>query len=447
VAIAGNPVPPITHHHLLVFLLQVGILLLLAIALGRLAVRFGMPSVVGELAVGVLLGPSLLDTVAPDLSGWLMPKDPEQVHMLDAFGQFGVLMLVALAGMHMDLGLIRRRGAAAAGISAGGLAVPLGLGVVAGLLIPTKLLVDGGDRGVFMLYLGVAMCVSALPVIAKTLMDMNLIHRNVGQLTMTAGMVDDAFGWLMLSIVSALATTGFRAGQVGLSVLYLALVIVVAAFVGRPVVRFAMRAAARASDAGTVPATAAVIVVLGSAATHALRLEAVFGAFVCGILIGLVAKEHRARLAPLNTVTMSVLAPIFFAIAGLRVDVTALADPVVLVAALVLLLVAVVGKFVGAYAGARASRLGHWEGIALGAGMNARGVIEIVVAMVGLRLGILTVEMYTIIVLIAIATSLMAPPILRSAMVRVELTADEELRQTEQRDLTMVTRSGPRQGA
>jgi Kef-type K+ transport system membrane component KefB len=436
--VAGAPVPPLGHDALLVFLLQVGLLLLLAIALGRLAVRFGMPSVVGELSVGVLLGPSVLDTVAPSLSGWLLPKDPEQMHLLDAFGQVGVLMLVAFAGMHMDLGLIRRRGGAAAGISAGGLVVPLGLGIAAGLLVPTRLLVEPGDRGVFVLYLGVAMCVSALPVIAKTLIDMNLMHRNVGQLTMTAGMVDDAFGWMMLSIVSALATTGFRAGQLGLSVLYLTLFVAVATVAGRPLVRRAIGAAARSGNSGPVVATAVVIVLLGSAASHALRLEAVFGAFVCGILIGTVAKEHRARLAPLGTVTMSVLAPIFFAVAGLRVDITALADPLVLVSAIALLLVAVVGKFAGAYAGARASRLGHWEGIALGAGMNARGVIEIVVAMVGLRLGILTVEVYTIIVLIAIATSLMAPPILRRAMARVELTAEEELRHTEQRSLTTV---------
>nr|AEM44274.1 sodium/hydrogen exchanger [uncultured bacterium] len=435
---AAAPVPPLDHHTLLVFLLQIGLLLLLAIALGRLAVRFGMPSVVGELSVGVVLGPSLLDTVAPGLSGWLLPKDPEQMHLLDAFGQIGVLMLVALAGMHIDLGLIRRRGVSAVGISAGGLVVPLGLGIVAGMLVPAQLLVDPDDRGVFVLYLGVAMCVSALPVIAKTLIDMNLIHRNVGQLTMTAGTIDDAFGWLMLSVVSAVATTGFRTGQVGLSLLYLVLAVVVAALVGRPVVRLALRTAARAAETGPVVATAVVIVVLGSAATHALKLEAVFGAFVCGILIGSVAKEHHARLAPLNTVTMSVLAPVFFAIAGLRVDITALADPLVLAAGLALLVVAVVGKFAGAYVGARASRLSHWEGIAIGAGMNARGVIEIVVAMVGLRIGILTVEAYTIIVLIAIATSLMAPPILRWAMARVELTAEEELRHTEQRSLTAV---------
>jgi Kef-type K+ transport system membrane component KefB len=189
-----------------------------------------------------------------------------------------------------------------------------------------------------------------------------------------------------------------------------------------------LRVAARRPDPGTTVAAAVVVVVLSAAATQALHLEAVFGAFVAGLLIRSAGTEHRGPLASLETVTMSVFAPLFFATAGLRMDLTALRHPVVLVSGVALLAVAVVGKFVGAYLGARLVRLSHWEGVALGAGMNARGVIEVVVAMVGLRLGILTVPTYTIVILIALVTSVMAPPILRRAMARVDLTAEERLR-------------------
>lgn len=134
-------------------------------------------------------------------------------------------------------------------------------------------------------------------------------------------------------------------------------------------------------------------------------------------------------MTPLRTLVISVLAPIFFATAGLRMDLTALARPAVLISAVAVLAVAVVGKFVGAYLGARASRLSHWEGLALGAGLNARGVIEVIVAMVGLRLGILNTAAYTIVVLIAIATSLMAPPTLRYAARRIEVTTEERERE------------------
>lgn len=178
--------------------------------------------------------------------------------------------------------------------------------------------------------------------------------------------------------------------------------------------------------------------------TQALGMEAVFGAFVAGILVGSGsgsgAVEPR-RLAPLRAVIMSVLAPIFLATAGLRMDLGTLNSGDALLAAAVLLSVAVLGKFAGAYVGARTSRLGHWESLALGAAMNARGVVQIIVAMVGLRLGVLTVETYTIIALVAIATSMMAPPLLRIAMSRVSQSADERLRQADHEIWT--ARAGP----
>ncbi|MET8336089.1 cation:proton antiporter [Streptosporangium canum] len=430
---SSAPVAAIASHTLLLFLLQLGLLLLLAMALGRLAVRLGMPALVGELLVGVILGPSLLAWAAPDFQRWLFPAQAGQFHLLDAVGQLGVLLLVGLTGMHMDMGLVRRRAGAAAGISLGGLIVPLGLGIATGFLFPGTLVPDGVDVTVFALFMGVAMCVSAIPVIAKTLLDMKLLHRNIGQLTLTAGMIDDAFGWLMLSVVSAMAVSAISTGTVLFSVACLLAIVLFALTLGRPVVRGALRVADRSGDSAPVIAVAVVLVLLSSAGTHALGLEAVFGAFVVGILIGTAGREYLPKLAPLRTVVLSVLAPIFFATAGFRMDLTSLLQPEVLLAGLAVLAVAIIGKFVGVYVGARLSRLSNWEALALGAGLNARGVIEVVVAMVGLRLGILSVESYTIVLLVAVVTSLMAPPILRVAMARVETTAEERLREAEHR--------------
>ncbi|HEX6075720.1 MAG TPA: cation:proton antiporter [Micromonosporaceae bacterium] len=428
---AQAPTPPIEAHDLLIFLLQVGLLLILALLLGRLAVRLKMPAIVGELCAGVILGPSILQQSAPQLAQWLFPPDAEQFHMLDAIGQVGVLLLVGITGAHLDLALVRRRGVAAAKISGFGLVIPLGFGIATGLLLPGSLLGSGTDPVVFSLFLGVAMCVSAIPVIAKTLMDMGLLHRNIGQLTLTAGMVDDAFGWFMLSVVSAMATSGVRAGSVVLSLAYLVAVILFAVVVGRPLVAKVFQLAGRSQEAMPTIMTATALIILSAAGTHALGLEAIFGAFVCGILISEYGKPDPARLAPLRTVVLSVFAPIFFATAGLRMDLTALTRIDVLGAAALILAIAIVGKFVGAYIGARTSRLSNWEALALGAGMNARGVVEVIVAMVGLRLGVLNTATYTIIVLVAVVTSLMAPPILRVAMARVEQTEEEDLRQRE----------------
>jgi Kef-type K+ transport system membrane component KefB len=326
------------------------------------------------------------------------------------------------------MALVRKRGAAAAKISGFGLVIPLGFGVATGLLLPASMSPTGTDPVVFALFLGVAMCVSAIPVIAKTLMDMKLLHRNIGQLTLTAGMVDDAFGWFMLSVVSAMATSGVRAGNVLLSLAYLLGVVVFAAVIGRPLVAGMFKLANRSEDATPTIMTVTALVLLSAAGTHALGLEAIFGAFVCGILISEYGRPDPVRLAPLRTVVVSVFAPIFFATAGLRMDLTALVRPDVLGVAVLILAIAIVGKFVGAYIGAKTSRLNNWEALALGAGMNARGVVEVIVAMVGLRLGVLNTATYTIIILVAVVTSLMAPPILRFAMARVEQTREEELR-------------------
>jgi Kef-type K+ transport system membrane component KefB len=430
-ALAASPVAPLGSHELLVFLLQVSLLLTLAFLLGRLATRLKMPSIVGELCAGALAGPSVLAHVSPRLFHWLLPQRPGQFHLLDAIGQVGVLLLVGITGTHMDIGLIRRRGMTAARISIAGIIIPLGLGVAAGLLLPGSLVPDSAQRSTFAMFLAVAMGVSAIPVIAKTLMDMKLLHRNIGQLTLSAVMVDDIVGWLLLSVVSAMATTGVRTGTVLLSIGYLAIVIACAVLI-RPFVRSALRLAGttdRANNGGATIAVVAALVLLGAAATQALGLEAVFGAFVCGIVISSCGTLDLTRFAPLRSAVLYVLAPLFFATAGLRMDLTSLGRPTVLLAGIVILAAAVAGKFSGAYIGARLSRLSHWEALALGAGMNARGVIEVIIAMVGLRLGILSPEMYTIIILVAIATSLMAPPVLRLTMPRVEHTAEERLRE------------------
>jgi Kef-type K+ transport system membrane component KefB len=422
-AVAGSA---LNEHKLLFFLLQLGGLLVLALLFGRLATRLGMPAVVGELLVGVLIGPSVLGHLPPHLSGWLPQSDPQQLVLLEVIGQVGLLLLVGLTGAHIDLGLVRKRNTTALRVSAFGLVIPLGLGVTTGLLLPSELVAS--DRTTFALFLGVAMCVCAIPVIAKILMDMKLQHRDVGQLILVTAVIDDTVGWLLLAVVSAMATVGLSAGSVALTVTSLALILIFTVTVGRPLVRGVMRGAQRSSEPAVVVVCAAVVlIVLFAAGTHAMRFEPVLGAFLCGLLISSSGVPARL-LAPLRTVVGAVFAPVFFAMAGLRMDLTLLVQPTVLVAGLVVLAIAIIGKLFGAYLGARLSRLGHWEALALGSGLNARGVIEVIVATVGVKLGVLNTAAYTIVILVAIVTSLMAPPMLRFAMNRVESTAEERLR-------------------
>ena len=367
--------------------------------------RFGLPAVMGELIAGVLIGPSLLGH-----TGWHFTKS--QLVDLNTVGQLGVIALVGVTGMSLNLSTLRRRGRTAAWVSATGVLLPLALGVGVGLLLPLRLLAGpSGDRAPFALFIGVALCVSAIPVIGRILLDLRLTERRVGQLILIAGVIDGAIGWTLLSVVSAMATTGVRPGAVALFVIKLVGALLVAVLVGRRVVRLVLGVT---GDAGAI-----VLVLGGAAATNALGLEPILGAFVVGALIGAERPEAVSALRPV----VAVLAPVFFVLAGLKVDLGRLAQLPVLLAGAAVLALAIAGKFAGAYLGARMSRLGRWEAIALGAGLNARGAVEVVVASTGLTLGVLNSASYTIIVLVAIVTSLMAAPVLRVAMRRVDAEA------------------------
>ncbi|WP_405166644.1 cation:proton antiporter [Nocardia sp. NBC_01499] len=419
-------IPGISHDKLLVLLVQIGVLLLLATALGRLAARVNLPAVVGELLAGIVIGPSLLGNFGPALSDWLLPKNSEQMNLLSAIAQLGVLLLVAITGAHIDLGLLRKERTTITWVSAGSVLVPLALGGALGFLLPGSMRGEAGDRATFALFIGVAIAVSALPVIAKTLIDMRLLHRNVGQVIIGAAAVSDVLGWLLLSIVSAMATAGFHADLVAESVGALLLVLAAAVFAARPLIRWLLRAIERSTSRNELGIAAVmVLIMLAAAGTHALKMEAILGAFLCGMVMSSLGPQGRQFLDAMRPFVMAVLAPLFLATAGLQVDLSALRDPAMLGIAVITLAVAIGAKVTGAYLGGRIGKLDHNEALAVGFGLNARGVVEIVLASAGLKIGVLNPASYTVIVLMAVVTSVIAPPILRRTAGRITHTAAE----------------------
>lgn len=426
-SLTAPAVPPLTSHTTLVFVLDLFLLLGLALLLGQLGKRIGMPPVVGELSAGVVLGPSILEHADPRLWNWLMaPHNPSQMHLIDAVGQIGVIMFVGLTGISMDLSLLRRKAGTAVGVGAGALFLPLACGAVLGLFLPRSMMASGASRVTFVAFVAVAMCVSAIPVIAKTLMEMNLLHRNIGQLIMSAATFDDVIGWLLFSIVSAMAVSGVHTGKVLIDVGWVAVLFLGCFTVARPVASYVLGLAARSKEPGLSLAIVVLMILLIGAISQAMGMEAIIGALLCGMVIASTRRIDLRWLAPLRLMVTWVLAPIFFATAGLRMNLATLGHASAAITAVVILVVALVTKLAGAYIGARGVRLNHWTAVALGAGLNARGVMEIILATIGLRDGVLTTVMYTIIVLIAIITSLMAPPILRYAMARTEAVTPEE---------------------
>lgn len=420
-----------SHDEVLQLVIQFAVLLFTARLLGALAQRLKQPSVVGEILAGVLLGPSFLASLIPVLGRWIVPQTQVQGYLLETVSLIGVMLLLVVTGLETDLNLIRRKARTAIGVAIGGLVLPFVTGLALGAAIPDDLVGDPSQRTVFMLFLATAMSISAIPVLAKVLMDLDLMRRDVGQTLLAAGMIDDITGWTMLGLVTALAgAAALTAGTVVQTIGMVLIFIVATATVGVWLVNRGLSFVQdRFRGRDHILTLIVVLAFAWGAFTHALHLEAVLGAFAIGILFGRSPRLPTETLRKLESMALAVFAPIFFATAGLKVDVAAIVQPRLLVITLAVIAVATFGKVVGAYAGARwLSGQDHWSSVAYGAGLNARGAMEIILATIGLSLGILTQEMFSIIVVMAIVTSLMAPVALRWAVSRIELDEEETSR-------------------
>jgi Kef-type K+ transport system membrane component KefB len=425
------------HHDVLVLIVQIAILLFAARAMGEIAQRLGQPAVVGEILSGIVLGPSLLSSLVPALGVWIVPQTEVQGYLLEVVSLIGVMFLLLITGLETDLALIRRKAGTAAGASLGGVVVPFATGLLLGWYLPDSLLASTDQRLVFALFVATAMSISAIPVIAKVLMDMNLMRRDIGQTIIAAGMTDDAIGWVLLSIVAGLAAgESVTAGSVAQAVGSVVFFMILSFTFGRWLVKRTLDLVQDEVISRDRLLTLVVVLTFAwGAITQALNLEAVLGAFFMGILFGQMARLPHEVVEKIESVALGVFVPIFFAVAGLKVDVRGLLTPQLIGVAILVIFVASFGKVVGTYVGARViGRTDHWTALSLGAGMNARGAMEIIIATIGLSLGILSQNMYSIIVLMAVATSLMAPPALRWTLSHV-VPERQELERLEQEKL------------
>jgi Kef-type K+ transport system membrane component KefB len=435
-----------TEHQVLVFLVQITVLLLFARLLGQLCRMIGQPSVVGELTAGVILGPSILGRTAPGVSDWLFPGGAVQSGMLFTVGWLGVMLLLVVTGFETDLTLIARLGRAAVWVTAGSLLVPFAFGLLGGVLVPDALVGPEATRTVFALFLATALTISSLPVIAKILSDLRLLRRNFGQLTLAVAMANDVIGWVLLGLIAGLASSGvLDLRSLLMTLAGLVVFLGVAAAVGQRLVDGVLHSLRRRGVGlgGWVTVSIAIALGLG-AVTQALGVEAVLGAFIGGILLGRSRYARHDVEEQLETITVSFLAPIFFATAGLRVDISLLGDPQVAMWAVIVVVLASASKFLGSMLGARIAGLARREGMALGTALNARGALEIVIATVGLSLGVLNDASYAIVVVMAIVTSVMAPPLLRTLVRGWAGSAEEQarLRREDQMAKNLLLKTG-----
>ena len=412
------------------FLSQIVVLMLSGRLLGEAMLRIGQPAVMGQLLAGVILGPSLLGLVWPDLQHALFPSSPTQKSMLDAISQFGILLLLLLTGMETDLKLVRKVRAAAISVSLTGVAVPFACGVALGEFLPESLLPRPDQRLLTSLFLGTALSISSIKIVAAIVRDMKFTRRNLGQVIVASAILEDSIGWIIIAITFGLAQAGtIDVLNVAKSVLGAAAFMAVSLTVGRRVVFWLIRWA-NDSFASEFAVITMILGIMGVMAltTHAIGVHTVLGAFVSGILIGESPILTRHIDQQLRGLIMAFFMPVFFGVAGLSADLTILTSTTLLLMTLGLIAIASIGKFAGAFIGGEIGGLSKAESLAIACGMNARGSTEVIVASIGLAMGALSQNLFTMIVAMAITTTMAMPPMLRWALARVPLGKAEKER-------------------
>ncbi len=393
-------------------MLAVAVITVTAQLFGALAQRFQQPRVVGEIVGGIVLGPSLLGALAPGLETHLFTSAVRD--QLNLLGQLGLVLFMFLVGLELNPNLLAGRLPLASRITAAGVLLPLTLGVgLAGVfetwlpeLLPGHHLLSGA------LFMGTAMAITAFPVLARILRDRGLQHQPVGALAITTAAIDDALAWVLLAAVVALSRSSSAWGALGSFVGTAAWALVV--LVGtRPLRRWLEQHYKQGRELGPVLQSVLFSGALFSGVvTEWLGVHLIFGAFLWGLAMPRYAPFRRKLEQQLETVVLRLLLPLFFAISGLSTRIGSLNSPSLWLALLAVLVVAVCGKFLGTWVTARLSGVENREAQALGWLMNTRGLTELVVLNVGLAQGVISTELFTIGVLMALATTVMTGPLL-----------------------------------
>ncbi|HEY1875211.1 MAG TPA: cation:proton antiporter [Steroidobacteraceae bacterium] len=413
-----------------VFIAQLVVLLGGGRLAGELMQRIGQPAVTGQIIAGVLLGPSVLGGLAPQLWHDLFPAVAQQQAMLDAVAQLGILLLLLITGMETDLSVFRVARRPAVAVSVSGIIVPFLCGCLLGALLPDGMLPQPQRRLITTLFLGTALAISSVKIVALVVRELGFLRRTVGQVILAAAILDDTVGWIVLSVILGLALHGaLDFAGVAQSVLGVALFLALSLTFGR---RLVFRILRWSNDnlASEMANITTILMIMGLLAllTNVLGVHFVLGAFVAGVLLGQSPMLTRQLGAQLRGLIIGLFMPVFFTLVGLTIDVSALARPHFLWLTLGLIALASVGKFLGAFVGGRFGGLTPAESFAVGCGMNARGSTEVIVASIGLQLGALDLHLFTAIVAMAVVTTMAMPPMLRWAFSRLPMSEEERAR-------------------
>lgn len=405
------------HGDMITFFLSLAILIGSARILGELAEKFKQPAILGELMAGIILGPSVLGMIAPELKASLFPSEGPVFIGLQFMSSLAIALFLLLAGMEIDLRSVWKQGKSALAVSFGGMIVPFGLGLAVAIAAPHLIgQTEFKDKTAFVLFFATALSISALPVIARILMDLKLIKSHLGVTVLTAAIVNDLLGWLIFAMV--LGMIGASGASHGIAFTLTATVLF-AGFMFTIGTKIIEKAYSWIQAHLSWPAGTLNFIVVGgllcAAFTEWVGIHAIFGTFIFGVAVGQCPHIREKTLHTLESFISFIITPIFFASIGLEVN---FFESFELGVVLIVLAIGSIGKIGGSWLGGRIAGMTNKESLAIGSAMNARGVMEIILGLIAYQAELISENLFVALVVLALLTSMTSGALVQKILKR-----------------------------
>ncbi|MFT3920132.1 cation:proton antiporter [Cloacibacterium sp.] len=396
------------HHPLALLLAQIVTIILTARLFGWICMKLKQPAVIGEMIAGIVLGPSLVGLYFPEFSAFLFPK--ESLGNLQFLSQIGLILFMYIVGMELDLSVLRKKAHDAVVISHASIIIPFALGVGLSYYIYKEFAPNGIQFSSFALFIAIAMSITAFPVLARIVQERNLQKTKLGTIVITCAAADDITAWCILAAVIAIVKAGSFASSI-----YVILMAIAYVFLMIKVVRpFLKRIGELQSGKGIISKSIVAIffltLIISAYTTEVIGIHALFGAFMAGAIMPENTKFRNLFIEKVEDVALVLLLPLFFVFTGLRTQIGLLNDSHLWIITGLIIMVAVTGKFIGSALTAKFLRINWKDSLTIGALMNTRGLMELIVLNIGYDLGVLSPEIFAMMVIMALFTTFMTGP-------------------------------------
>ncbi|UPQ77625.1 cation:proton antiporter [Chryseobacterium nepalense] len=398
------------HHPLALLLAQIVTIILVARLFGWICIKIKQPSVIGEMIAGIVLGPSLVGMYFPEFSAFLFPK--ESLGNLQFLSQIGLILFMYIVGMELDLSVLRKKAHDAVVISHASIIIPFALGVGLSYFIYREFAPDGIQFTSFALFIAIAMSITAFPVLARIVQERNLQKTKLGTVVITCAAADDITAWCILAAVIAIVKAGSFASSIYVILMAIAYVFIMIKIVRPFLKRIGDLQAGKNTINKPMVAIFFLTLILSAYTTEVIGIHALFGAFMAGAIMPENTKFRTMFIEKIEDVALVLLLPLFFVFTGLRTQIGLLNDGHLWITAGFIILTAVVGKFAGSTLTAKFLGINWKESLTIGALMNTRGLMELIVLNIGYDLGVLSPEIFAMMVIMALFTTFMTGPAL-----------------------------------